>query len=136
MVILSSRRFSKIETIQNGITGFLDFFHHLVFRRTIKNTMFEKLICFRPQVRWRETPTLFHVLVRVTEVSYFQWTQQRRCLPPPHLRMETDSVSITLCSLERQTMDKVRKTKYLPLELQQCFPWYNRFNEYFIVRKR
>jgi hypothetical protein len=32
-----------------------------------------------------------------------------RCLPPPHLRTETDPVSETLCFSEYRTMDIVQK---------------------------
>jgi hypothetical protein len=31
------------------------------------------------------------------------------CLPPPHLRTETDPIYETLCSIEYRTMDKVQK---------------------------
>jgi hypothetical protein len=36
--------------------------------------------------------------------------QQNMCLPPPHLRIETEPVSETLCSLEYRMMDKVQKS--------------------------
>jgi hypothetical protein len=48
----------------------------------------------------------------VIELSFYQWTQQSRCLPHPRLRMETNPASETFCSfllcyLEYWTMDKV-----------------------------
>jgi hypothetical protein len=30
----------------------------------------------------------------------------------------------------------IKYSQYMPLELQQCFLWYNRFNDDFIVCKR
>jgi hypothetical protein len=47
-------------------------------------------------------------------VSSFSGTQQSRCLPPSHLRTETDPVSETLCFLVFRicTMDEVRKPSY------------------------
>jgi hypothetical protein len=40
------------------------------------------------------------------EVRYFKGNQQSRCLPPRHLRKETDPVSETLFSLENRTKCK------------------------------
>jgi hypothetical protein len=41
----------------------------------------------------------------VIEVSFVQGTQLSRCLPPPHLRMETDPFSETSCFLVRRLPD-------------------------------
>jgi hypothetical protein len=43
------------------------------------------------------------------EVCSFQRAQQRRCLPPPHLRKETGPVTDMLYCLQYRTMDEVQK---------------------------
>jgi hypothetical protein len=58
----------------------------------LKNTTFRKLDVFPP----------------VTEVSSLQRIQQSKCLPPPHLKTETDLVSETLCSVEYWTTSKLK----------------------------
>jgi hypothetical protein len=53
-----------------------------------RRTRFGNWICFRPQVRGQETPTQLGLLERAS---------LNHCLLPPHLRMERDPVSKTLC---------------------------------------
>jgi hypothetical protein len=45
----------------------------------------------------------------VGEVSSFYKSQQSRCLPSFHLKMQTDLVSKRLCSSEHQTMNEVQE---------------------------
>jgi hypothetical protein len=63
----------------------------------LRTQRFGNRICFRPQVRGWETPTLLGPLERAN-LNH-----------SPHLRKETDPVSETLCSLEYRTVDKVQK---------------------------
>jgi hypothetical protein len=48
---------------------------------------FGNSVCFCPQVKGWEADTLLGPLERA---NLNHWTQQSRCLPPPHLRTETD----------------------------------------------
>jgi hypothetical protein len=50
-----------LRTFFVGVTGFLEFIRRLVFERTQN---FGQWICFRPQVREGETPTLLGPLER------------------------------------------------------------------------
>jgi hypothetical protein len=73
-----------------GITGFLDLSIIRYSKGHWRTKRFGNWICFCPQMRGREAPTLLGPLERSNP-------NQCRCLPPPHLRTER------LCNSECHT---------------------------------
>jgi hypothetical protein len=61
-----------------GITGFLDFVHSPAFLKLRRTQRFRKWICFCPQVRGWETPTLFSPLERAN-LNHWTRSQKQMC---------------------------------------------------------
>jgi hypothetical protein len=77
--------------------------------------MFQKVDLFLSSGEWVRCTfssggleKLISITGLVIEVIFFYWIQQSSCLPASHLRMETNPVFETLCSLEYRTMNKVQ----------------------------
>jgi hypothetical protein len=94
------------------ITGFLD----LSIVRYSNEHNISEIGYFRPRMTGSETPTC---LVRQKELTS---RSSDRCHPPPHLRMETEPASETLCSLECRTVDKIHNLSK-PEYVSGCETW-------------
>jgi hypothetical protein len=103
----NTRISSKVQ--QSELLGFWALFIVRYSEKYERTQRFGNCICLRPKMKRWETPTLLVPLERVIAVDPFKRTQQIMCLPPIHLRTETEPIYERFCSLEYRMMDKLQK---------------------------